>query len=256
VTEALHAEWTKIRTLTGTYWLVLCAVASMVGLSVLVAVAVHVASDNNQDPAKLSLAGVYSGQTVIAVLAVLAVTEEYDTGMIRTTLGAIPRRLTVLAAKATNLAGITLFAGLLAVSGCLVVGRTMLPADGLDPAQGYPLISIGQGPILRAAVGTILYLVLIAMLSLGVATAIRETAVSIGVVVGLLYLPRLLAQVVSDPLRRHLEQVAPMPAGLAIQATTHLHALPIAPWTGLGVLAAWAGAAMTAGGVLLQTRDA
>jgi hypothetical protein len=55
---------------------------------------------------------------------------------------------------------------------------------------------------------------------------------------------------------RHLQQIAPMTAGLAIQATTGLRALPIAPWAGLGVLAAWAAVALLAGGVLLGLRDA
>jgi hypothetical protein len=31
-----------------------------------------------------------------------------------------------------------------------------------------------------------------------------------------------------------------MTAGMAIQATTGLNSLPISPWAGLGVLAAWA----------------
>ena len=88
------------------------------------------------------------------------------------------------------------------------------------------------------------------------ATIIRDTAVSIGVVLGLLYLPPILAQVVADPLRRHLLQIAPMSAGLAIQATTDLRSQPIGPWAGLGVLAGWAAAALFAGGLRLRLRDA
>jgi hypothetical protein len=55
---------------------------------------------------------------------------------------------------------------------------------------------------------------------------------------------------------RHLEELAPMTAGLAIQATTGLHNLPISPWAGIGVLAGWAAAALLAGGILLRLRDA
>jgi ABC-2 type transport system permease protein len=132
----------------------------------------------------------------------------------------------------------------------------MLPASGLGPAHGYALVSISHSATLRAAAGSVLYLVLIALLALGVATAIRDTAVSVGAVLALLYLPPLLAQAVSDPLRRHLEQIAPMTAGLAIQATTNLQAQPISPWAGLGVLAAWAAAALLIAGFLLRRRDA
>jgi ABC-2 type transport system permease protein len=110
--------------------------------------------------------------------------------------------------------------------------------------------------VLRAAAGSVLYLALIALLSLGAATAVRDSASAIGVVLGLLYLFPIFAQVVTDlEWRRHLLQIAPMSAGLAIQATTGLHSLPIGPWAGLGVLAAWALAALVLGGLLLRLRD-
>jgi ABC-2 type transport system permease protein len=177
--------------------------------------------------------------------------------MIRVTLTAIPRRLTLLAAKAANLAGLTLLVGLLAVAGCLLAGRLILPGAGIDPAHGYELVSLSHAPTLRAATGSVLYLALIGLLSLGVATAIRDTAASVGAVLGLLYLPPIAAQLVDDPTwRRHLEQIAPMTAGLAVQATTNLRSQPIAPWAGMGVLAAWAVASLLIGGLLLRLRDA
>jgi ABC-2 type transport system permease protein len=76
-------------------------------------------------------------------------------------------------------------------------------------------------------------------------------------VLGLLYLFPVVTQVVNDPQgQRHLQQIAPMPAGHAVQATVNLDTLPIDPWAGLGVLATWAGAALLVGGLLLQRRDA
>jgi ABC-2 type transport system permease protein len=57
-------------------------------------------------------------------------------------------------------------------------------------------------------------------------------------------------------MHRHLQQIGPMTAGLAIQDTTNLRHLPISPWAGLGVLAAWAAAGLIAGGLLLTWRDA
>jgi ABC-2 type transport system permease protein len=112
-------------------------------------------------------------------------------------------------------------------------------------------------PALRAAAGSVLYLALIALLSLGTATAIRDSATAIGTVLGLLYLFPIIAHLAADPhWYRHLEQIGAMTAGLAIQATTGLSGLPISPWAGLGVLAAWAAAALLAGGLLLRRRDA
>jgi ABC-2 type transport system permease protein len=257
MTEALSAEWTKLRTQASTAWLLIGAVALTIGVSAVLAAATHQSSSGGgQDPTKIALTGIDLGQAVVAVLAVLAISEEYGTGMIRTTLATMPRRLTLLGAKAANLAGLILAVGVLGVAGCLLTGRLILPASGLDPAHGYALVSISHGPTMRAAAGSALYLVLIALFALGVATAIRDTALSVGVVLALLYLPLLLAQAVSDPLRRHIEQIAPMTAGLAIQATTNLRSLPIAPWAGLGVLAAWAAGSLLVAGVLLRRRDA
>lgn len=256
--DALYAEWTKLRTLTSTVWLVAGAAALPIAISVVVVAATHQSpgSGGGQDPTKVALTGIDLGQAVIAVLAVLVISDEYGTGMIRTTLAAIPRRLTMLGAKAVNMAALSFAAGVLAVAGCLIAGRLMLPANGLDPAHGYALVSIAHGPTLRAAAGSVIYLALIGLLALGTATAIRDTAVSLGTVLAVLYLPSLLAQAVSDPLRRHIQQTAPMTAGLAIQATTNLHNQPIAPWSGLGVLAAWAAAALLLAGLLLRHRDA
>ena len=257
--ESLYAEWTKLRTLASTFWLLLAAAALTVAVSAAAAAAVRCPSGGcADDPAKISLTGIYLGQAVVAVLAVMAVSGEYGTGMIRLTLAATPRRLTVLAAKAAVLAGLVLVTGAIAVLGSLLAGGLILPGHGIGPSHGYPAISASDGPVLRAAFGSVLYLALIALLSLGAATAVRDSAVAIGVVLGLLYLfPIIAALTVHDPhWQRHLEQIGPMSAGLAIQATTNLRGLPISPWAGLGVLAGWAAAALLAGGLLLRLRDA
>ena len=142
------------------------------------------------------------------------------------------------------------------VGGSLLAGRLILPGHGFTEAHGFPPLSLGDGPVLRAAAGSVLYLGLIALLSLGIATAVREPAAAIGLILGLLYLFPIVAPLLDQHWQRHLEQIGPTTAGLAIQATTGLHSLPISPWAGLGVLAAWAAAALLAGGLLLRLRDA
>jgi hypothetical protein len=166
--QALHAEWTKLRTTPGPGWLLLTAIALTVAVSTVAAAAVRCPAACQVDAAKLSLTGIDLGQAVVAIVAVLVISGEYSTGMIHITLAAMPRRSTMLAAKATIVTG-----------------------------------------------------------------------------------------AVTDPdWHRHLQQIGPMSAGLAIQATTGLRSLPISPWAGLGVLAAWAAAALLAGGLLLRRRDA
>ena len=256
--ESLHAEWTKLRTLASTFWLLLAAAALTAMVSAAAAAAVRCPSGGcADDPAKISLTGICLGQAVVAVVAVMAVSGEYGTGMIPVTLTATPRRLTVLAAKAAVLAGLVLGTGAIAVFASLLAGGLILPGRGIGPSHGYPAISPGDGAVLRAAFGSVLYLALIALLSLGAATAVREAAVAIGAVLGLLYLVPIIAVAAGNAdLSRHLEQIAPMTAGLAIQATTGLNTLPIRPWAGLGVLAAWAAGALLLGGLLLRMRDA
>jgi ABC-2 type transport system permease protein len=104
----------------------------------------------------------------------------------------------------------------------------------------------------------VLYLVLVALLSLGIATIVRDAAAATGAVLGTLYVAPLAAVFLgSEPTwQRFVERYTPTNAGLAILNTTDLHNLVISPWAGLGVLAAWAAAALLAAGVLLHLRDA
>jgi ABC-2 type transport system permease protein len=258
LTRALAAEWTKARTLASTGWLLLAAAVLTAAVGAAVSAAVSCpAGGCAEDPAKISLTGVYLGQVVVAVLAVLMISSEYSAGMIRVTLAAMPRRTTVLAAKAAVLTGLVLAAGLVAVLASVLAGRLILPGHGIDPAHGYPSLSLASPPVLRAATGSVLYLALIALLSLGVATAVRDSAAAIGTVLGLLFLfPIIGATVGNAHLARLVQQIGPMTAGLAIQATTGLSSLPISPWAGLGVLAGWAAAALLAGGLVLRLGDA
>jgi ABC-2 type transport system permease protein len=169
----------------------------------------------------------------------------------------MPQRVWVLAAKATVVTAVTLAAAVPAVLGSVLAGRLILPGHGYTPANGYPVLSLANATVLRAAAGTVLYLALIALLSLGIAAAVRDAAVAIGAVLGLLYLFPILTQVAGSPaMARHLQQIGPMTAGLEIQASTGLRGLPIGPWAGLGVLAAWAAAALLAGTLVLRLRDA
>jgi ABC-2 type transport system permease protein len=257
--DALHAEWTKLRTVSGPSWLLLGVVALTVAVSAAAvgATTCPAGLQCSVDPAKLSLAGVQFGQAVVAILAVLTLCNEYSTGMIKITLTAMPRRLEMYAAKAVITAGVVLAAGAVAVLGSVLAGDLILPGHGFTTARGFHPVSLSYGPVLRAAGGSVLYLALIALLSLGIAALVRDSAVSIGAVLGVLYLFPIMLAFVTDPTWQHrLDRWTPTNAGLAIQATTGVRGLPIGPWDGLGVLAIWAGAALLAGAMALRLRDA
>jgi ABC-2 type transport system permease protein len=258
VLAAVRAEWVKLRTVSGPGWLLLaCAVVTIAVSSAVVAVEKCPSASCAVDTTKVSLTGVQVGQAAVAVLGVMVIGGEYATGMVRITLAAVPRRPVMLAAKAAAVAAVTAAAGIVAVLGSLLAGRIFLPGNGFTAAHGFLPLSLGDGPALRAAVGSVLYLVLVVLFSLGVAAAVRDTAAAIAIVLGVMYVVRGVSSLVLDPIwQLRVDRVAPMNAGLAVQSTTNLSKLPIGPWEGLGVLAGWTAAALLAGWLLLQLRDA
>lgn len=151
------------------------------------------------------------------------------------------------------LCALTATAGAVGAAGSLLAGRLLLSADG------FATPGLMDGPNLRAAIGTGPYLTLAALIGLGVTTALRDTAgAAVTAVLGLFYaFPFLLAGLLADYDRQeYARRAAPATAGLAVQATVTLDQLPIGPWAGIGVLAAYAGAALVAGGAVLRMRDA
>jgi ABC-2 type transport system permease protein len=255
--EAIHAEWTKLRTVRSTVWLLATAMVLTIGISALTVSIVKCPATCSADTTKTSLTGVMLGQAIVAVLAVLVMSGEYSTGMIRATITATPRRLVLLSAKAIMLSAVVLTVAAISVLGSLLAGRYILPDNGFTKATDFVPLSVYYGPTLRAAVGSVLYLGLIALFSLGVATAVRDSGVAMSVMLGLIYvLPILGGLVLSTHWRHIFDRYAPTSAGLTIQVTKDLAAQAIGPWAGLGVLAAWTVAALLTGGLLFKLRDA
>jgi ABC-2 type transport system permease protein len=254
---SVHAEWTKLRTSPGNAWLALAAVVLTIAVSTLASEVVKCPATCGADTTKLSLTGILLGQAAVAGLAIGMIGPEYSTGMIKVTLAAMPRRSVMLAAKAIVVSAVVAAVGIVSVLGSLLAGRLLQPDNGFSAAHGFAALSLAHGPTLRAAAGSVLYLLLVALLSLGLAVALRESAVTATVVLGLMYVLPLLALVSLSRLWQHrIERWTPMEAGLSIQATRNLAKLAIAPWPGLGVLAAWTAAALIIGYLLLRLRDA
>lgn len=116
--DALRAAWIKLQTLSSTGWLLLAAVPAAVAVSAAAVSATSCARGMAcaGDPAKLSLTGIQFD------LAVLPISNEYSTGMIRVTLTAMPRRDHVLAARAALVAGLVLAVGVAGAGGSVLAG--------------------------------------------------------------------------------------------------------------------------------------
>ncbi|WP_433384035.1 ABC transporter permease [Actinoplanes sp. CA-142083] len=237
---ALRAEWAKLRTVPD------AAVAVPLIALLTVAVSIPAATASSADVVKSSLLGVQLGQAAVAVWAVHALAGEYGTGLIRATFTALPRRFDVLLAKAALLLTGVLAACVPAIVASVVFARVY--------ADGYP--SLGSAAVLRAATGSVLYLCLITLLALGVAAAVRSAVAASGIVLGLLYLtPAVLGMFNNEDWQHWIYRLSPSTAGLSIQSSVDLAGLPIGPWAGLGVAAAWAFGVFGVGALILRGRD-
>jgi ABC-2 type transport system permease protein len=255
VRRAIGAEWAKTRSDPLARWVLVWLVVLSVAVSALTIGAARCpAAGCDQDPGRISLAGVYLGQAVAALAGTTVIATEYGTGMIRVTLTAIPHRGRLLAAKAVVLAVLVLAAAAVAVGAALLDAALTLPGHGFTGGNGFDLVSAAMW---RAAGCAVLYLALVALVGLGVATAVRDAVAATGITLGLLYLFPVAASLARDPaVARHLAQISPMFAGMYSQSTTGLNGLPLTPWQGLGVVALWAAGTLLLGWLVLSLRDA
>ncbi len=258
--RTMRSEWTKLRTLPSTGWLLLLAAGFTVALGY--AIIGTTRFDQCQPPCvedttRLSLFGVRLGQVGVVILASLAVTAEYSARTIVPTLAATPARLRVLASKLVVVTFLALAAGTVGVLGSLAAGRSVLPGNGFTSSNGYAILTLSDSLTRRAALGTVLYLGLLAKLCAGVGAIVRDTAGAVATVLAMLYVTPMVAMFVTNPHWQHrIHQFSPMDAGLAIQSTRDFAAAHIGPWAGLGVLSAYAVAAVVLGGLLFWLRDA
>src|SRR5262245_33700528 len=184
--RTVHAEWTKLRSVPSTFWLMLLALALTIGFSVLVTSAVDTAGGTpgchpgapgcgDEDVMIDSLSGAYFGQIAVIALGVVFATSEFATGTIRATFAATPRRRRVVAAKVAVLAAPVLIAALLASAASFLLAQPILHGNGFVPAQGYPAASLTDPAAARAVIGTALYLVAIAVFAFSIGTIVRRT---------------------------------------------------------------------------------
>jgi ABC-2 type transport system permease protein len=259
--QAVRAEWIKLRSVRSSAGMVVAAVSfSLLGTFLLCAGSTTEGGSpgrpGDNDIVRDSLAGVWLGQILFAVLAVLLVTSEYSTGTIRATFAALPRRRIVLVAKTVVTGAVVLVGGLLTATACFLLGQSLLRGNGFDYAGGYPHASLTDGPALRAVVGSGLYLAGLALLALGIAAIVRHTATAITVVLALMFVPPLATSALPEGLSELVQKASPM-AGLAVQETVERpDSIPIGPWAGLAVVGAYALGALALAAFLIQRRDA
>ena len=262
--NAIRSEWIKLRSLRSTWWSLLATFVIIVGLGTLFSAlrahrynqdAAHVISgpgrfaDFGLDPTLVSLRGVFLAQLAIGVLGVLVITGEYSTGMIRSSLAAIPHRQPVLAAK-TIVFGLT---ALIVTEVAAFVGF-LLGQQAL--ASTHHQAHLGSPGAWRAIIGAGLYLTVIGLLGVGLGFLIRSTAGAIATLFGIVLVLPLLASALPTPYSTDVAKYLPLNAGTRILTTSHPDPNMLGPWAGLGITATYGAVALIAGAFALRARDA
>jgi ABC-type transport system involved in multi-copper enzyme maturation permease subunit len=200
------------------------------------------------DPTGTSLRGFDLAQLVIGVLGVLVVSGEYSTGMIKSSMGAAPKRLPVIWAKSIVLTVIAFVAGQVASFVAFFVGQALLSSQHIETTIGAP-------GVLRAVFGTGLYLTGVGLFGVGLGWIIRSTAGGIASLFGLLLIVPELARALPDSWQQHIDKYLPSNAGEAVTAV-HTDPATLSPWVGFLVFCCYLAAALIAAAVLVRRRDA
>jgi ABC-2 type transport system permease protein len=244
------SEWLKFRSLRSTLLVLGAAVLAMVAFGAII-------GHNTRNPAGLDpedlvasgpLQGYYLGQLLIGSLGVLVVSGEYSTGMIRATLGAVPRRLPVLLAK--------LIVFLLVVATAMVAASIAAFLVAQAFLSGYrPTYSLSDPDVLRVVVGTGIYLTLIGLLGGAIGWIVRSTPGALVALFGVILVLPVLLLLFNGSWAEHVGAWLPTGAGASFSTSLRMPSA-LAPWPGLAVMVGWVVLAYTAAAVLLGRRDA
>jgi hypothetical protein len=276
----MAAEWTKLWSVRSTMWTLIATGLAVVGLCALSTGTVG-PSEIIDDPTRRSLVGIFLGQLIFGVLGVLVMSAEYGTGTIRSTLSAVPRRPLVMAAKVIVFGVVALVVSEILAFSAFALGQALLSAKhavgtaaavaqranhlgfkiphNLQGVLSSGSASLGQPGVLRAVVGGGLYLAVLGLLALGLATIIRHTAGAISTFAGVVLVLPLIVQALPTSISNAVARYLPANIGLVLFST---HGLPdqigpaFSPWAGLGILLLYTAAILGVGCWVLVRRDA
>lgn len=252
IANVTRSEWTKLRTVRSTYWTAIVAIFATIGIAIIGATEyVHKFEPNNLegfDAANFILQGLYLAQVALGALGVLTITGEYATGMIRTTLTAVPQRRVVVAVK-----------GLVYLVAMFVIGEVIsFTTFGIGEAilhLKHAGVSLGDPHVLRVVFGGGLYLTAVGLLGFALGTLVRRTAGALASFFGVLFLPSALIDLLPNAWRADAIKFAPANAGTQI-LNTFGNPDMLGPWTGLGVLVLYGVVILLGALYLLGRRDA
>jgi ABC-2 type transport system permease protein len=248
MSQVLAAEWTKLRSIRSTYWLLLVGAAVTVGLAVLITVGLGTGkvevTGGTFDAAGISLLGVWFGQITFAVVGVLTMTSEYTTGSIRTTLAAVPRRGMLLTAKLAAVGLIVAGIGTAISLIAFLTGQAVL-------AGQHRAVGLGDPGSVRAVLSAGGYLTAMGLLGVALGALLRHTVAAVLAVLALGLGSALLGGLFPAWVRHHVLNYLPGPLGTRIMATDP--APDVIDYVALG---AWVAVLALLAYVVIHRRDA
>jgi ABC-type transport system involved in multi-copper enzyme maturation permease subunit len=255
IAGTIRSEFTKIRSVRSTFWTLTALVLVCVGIGALITWGTESHWSQTApgdratfDATQTSLFPLYLGQLVIAVLGALVITAEYSTGMIRTSLTAMPRRGTVFAAKTLVFGVIAVVIGEVMSFVMFILGQAILHSTGAST-------TLSQPGVLRAVVGGGLFLAACGLFSFGLGAILRHTAGAISAAVGILFVLPILSNVMPHSWQVHIDKFLPSTAGAAIWSVRRQGML-YSQWTEFAIFLAWTAGLLIIGLLLFRSRDA
>ncbi|MDX6243793.1 MAG: type transport system permease protein [Frankiales bacterium] len=249
--RVVKSEWIKFTSLRSSWLTLAGAVAAMVVIALVIGGNIgskwSTLAPDDVAPSGV-LRGYFLGQLLIGVLGVLFVSAEYSTGMIRSTLAAVPRRIPVVLAKALVFGGIAL----VAMTVASVTG--FLGAQGLL-SQSHHGVSLFDSGVLRVVVGTGAYLAMIGLLGAALGWIVRSTAGGIAGLVGFLIVVPVVLGVMPGTWGKNVVEYLPAGAGSAFTSSLHTTYM-LSPGAGFAVLLAWVVGGLLVAATVVKRRDA
>ncbi|RVX38065.1 ABC-2 family transporter [Nonomuraea polychroma] len=257
--SVLTAEWLKVRSVRSTYLIIgLSLGAILLGLALAVmAAGMYDSAPPDKRPsariADLEEVVVIVPQLCMGILGTLAITSEYVTGLIRTSLTVVPRRRPLLTAKATVIGALGLIVGPATVFGTYAVSRWIL-GDRFSGA--YATAFLDRLPALTAISLTV---PVFALLGLGLGALLRSTAAAIAIMTGLVYVIPIIIGNIPEPWSERLGSI--MIGALPRQITgdgnaSSVYGSLLSPAAAAAVLIAYAALPLLTATWLLRRRDA
>ncbi|MGW5849716.1 ABC transporter permease [Streptomyces sp. NPDC055254] len=244
VLPVLHSEWIKIRSLRGTLGALIAVLVTTAGIQAFTAWAIGTAEEGSMgdDPLFAAYYAINFGQVAAIAFGANAFSAEFHNSALRTTFTAVPDRTRFYLSKIAVVGGLAFAVG-------QVTG--LLTFVGGQAFMGPYALELGAPGTVRSIIGCGLYLTVMTLFAAGLTAILRSGVAVVSILVPFV----LLVSFVVSGVAGAVGQFTPDRAGQMVMRSESIGGV-LGPWTGIGVAASWAAAAVIGGWLSIRRRDA